>query len=83
MFTVRPPEAAEPWVHSATFAEAGYPQVQGSNWMGYIAPKGTPPAIVAKLHAAFVKAIGHADVKERILSQSNELGGGWSATARY
>ncbi|MDM0109189.1 tripartite tricarboxylate transporter substrate binding protein [Variovorax sp. J22R24] len=59
-----------------TFAEAGYPQVQVSNWMGYVAPKGTPPVIVAKLHAAFVKAIGHADVKERILSQSNELGGG-------
>lgn len=62
-----------------TFAEAGYPQVQVSNWMGYIAPKGTPPAIVAKLHAAFVKAINHADIKDRILSQSNELGGGTPA----
>jgi tripartite-type tricarboxylate transporter receptor subunit TctC len=59
-----------------TFAEAGYPQVLVSNWMGYIAPKGTPPAIVAKLHAAFIKAMDHADVKDRILSQSNELGGG-------
>lgn len=61
-----------------TFAEAGYPQVLVSNWMGYIAPKGTPPAVVAKLHAAFVKAINHPDVKERILSQDNELGGGSS-----
>ena len=59
-----------------TFAEAGYPQVLVSNWMGYIAPKGTPSAIVAKLHAAFVKAIDHPDVKGRIASQSNELGGG-------
>jgi tripartite-type tricarboxylate transporter receptor subunit TctC len=59
-----------------TFAEAGYPDVLVSNWMGYIAPKGTPPAIVEKLHAAFVKAIDHADVKGRILAQSNELGGG-------
>lgn len=62
-----------------TFAEAGYPQVLVSNWMGYVAPKGTPPAIVARLHAAFVKAINHADVKDRILSQSNELGGGTPA----
>ena len=61
-----------------TFAEVGYPQVLVSNWMGYIAPKGTPPAVVAKLHAAFVKAINHPDVKERILSQDNELGGGSS-----
>ncbi|WP_426390737.1 Bug family tripartite tricarboxylate transporter substrate binding protein [Variovorax sp. R-27] len=61
-----------------TFAEAGYPQVLVSNWMGYVAPKGTPPAIVAQLHAAFVKAIDHPDVKGRIVSQSNELGGGSS-----
>jgi len=61
-----------------TFAEAGYPAVLVSNWMGYVAPKGTPPAIVAKLHAAFVKAIDHPDVKGRIVSQSNELGGGTS-----
>jgi tripartite-type tricarboxylate transporter receptor subunit TctC len=47
--------------------------------MDYIAPKGTPPAIVAKLHAAFVKAIDHKDVKDRILSRNNELGGGLSA----
>ncbi|MEJ8814578.1 tripartite tricarboxylate transporter substrate binding protein [Variovorax ureilyticus] len=61
-----------------TFAETGYPQVLVSNWMGYIAPKGTSPAVVAKLHAAFVKAINHPDVKERILSQDNEIGGGSS-----
>ena len=61
-----------------TFAEAGYPAVTVSNWMGYVAPKGTPPAIVAKLHAAFAKAIEHPEVKDRILSQSNEFGGGSS-----
>lgn len=61
-----------------TFAESGYPQVTVSNWMGYVAPKGTPPAIVAKLHAAFAKAIEHPDVKGRIVSQSNEFGGGSS-----
>jgi tripartite-type tricarboxylate transporter receptor subunit TctC len=61
-----------------TFAEAGYPQVTVSNWMGYIAPKGTPPAIVAKLQAAFAKAMEHPDVKDRILAQSNEFGGGSS-----
>jgi tripartite-type tricarboxylate transporter receptor subunit TctC len=61
-----------------TFTEAGYPQVTVSNWMGYVAPKGTPAAIVAKLQAAFAKAMAHPDVKDRILAQSNELGGGSS-----
>ncbi|BEP64424.1 tripartite tricarboxylate transporter substrate binding protein (plasmid) [Variovorax sp. V213] len=59
-----------------SFAELGLPQVTVSNWMGYVAPKGTPPAIVAKLHAAFVKAMAAPEVKDRILAQSNELGGG-------
>ncbi|WP_326538830.1 Bug family tripartite tricarboxylate transporter substrate binding protein [Pseudorhodoferax sp.] len=62
-----------------TFAELGLPQVTVSNWMGYVAPKGTPPAVVARLHAAFAEAMAKAEVKERILSQSNELGGGTPA----
>lgn len=61
-----------------TFAEAGYPQVTVFNWMGYVAPKGTSPAIAATLQAAFAKAIDHPDVKGRILAQSNELGSGSS-----
>jgi tripartite-type tricarboxylate transporter receptor subunit TctC len=61
-----------------TFVEAGYPLVTVSNWMGYVAPKGTPPAIVAKLQAAFAKAMEHPDVKDRIVSQGNEFGGGTS-----
>lgn len=62
-----------------SFAELGLPQVTVSNWMGYVAPKGTPPAIVAKLHAAFAKAMAAPEVKDRILAQSNEFGGGSSA----
>ncbi|MFT3720599.1 Bug family tripartite tricarboxylate transporter substrate binding protein [Pseudorhodoferax sp.] len=59
-----------------TFTELGLPQVSVSNWMGYVAPKGTPPAIIAKLHAAFVQAMDRPEVRDRILSQSNELDGG-------
>jgi tripartite-type tricarboxylate transporter receptor subunit TctC len=59
-----------------SFTELGLPQVAVSNWMGYVAPKGTPPAIVARLHAAFAKAMAASEVKDRILAQSNELGGG-------
>ncbi|MEQ6309740.1 tripartite tricarboxylate transporter substrate binding protein [Delftia acidovorans] len=61
-----------------TFAESGFPQVTVSNWMGYVAPKGTPPEIVARLNKAFAKAMDHPEVRERIVSQGNEFGGGSS-----
>lgn len=61
-----------------TFTEMGYPAVTVSNWMGYVAPKGTPPEIVNKLQVAFAKAMEHPEVKERIVSQGNEFGGGTS-----
>lgn len=59
-----------------TFTEAGYPQITVSNWMGYVAPKGTPAAIITTLHEAFAKAIEQPEVKRNILSQNNEFGGG-------
>jgi tripartite-type tricarboxylate transporter receptor subunit TctC len=61
-----------------TFSEAGFPLVTVSNWMGYVAPKGTPAATIAKLNVAFAKAMEHPDVKDRILGESNEFGSGSS-----
>lgn len=62
-----------------TFTELGWPQVLVSNWMGYVAPKGTPPAVLDKLHAAFARAAAHPEVQGRITAQSNEVGGGSAA----
>jgi tripartite-type tricarboxylate transporter receptor subunit TctC len=47
-----------------------------SNWLGVIAPKGTPPAIVAKLNAAINQALKEPDLAQRITSQGNVIGGG-------
>ena len=38
-----------------TFDEAGLKGYPGKGWWGLLAPKGTPPAVVAKLNGAFVK----------------------------
>ncbi len=38
-----------------TIAEAGVPSYEAVNWWGILAPAGTPPAIVAKVHDALVK----------------------------
>jgi tripartite-type tricarboxylate transporter receptor subunit TctC len=40
-----------------TAAEAGLPDWQASSWFGLVAPAGTPPAIVDRLHAEVVKAV--------------------------
>lgn len=59
-----------------TFAELGVKDMEMSNWFGVVAPKGTPPAIVAKLNDAINKALKEPDVAERITSQGNVVGGG-------
>jgi tripartite-type tricarboxylate transporter receptor subunit TctC len=62
-----------------TFAEAGYPKVEVLNWQGLIAPKGTPKAIIDKLNAAANEALKDPQLRELMLSQGNEIGGGTPA----
>ena len=59
-----------------TMAEQGYPAVEVQNWQGLIAPKGIPADLVKVLNAALNKALQDPEVKEKILSQGNEMGGG-------
>jgi len=59
-----------------SFAEAGYPKVEVLNWQGLIAPKGTPKAIIDKLNAAANEALKDPQLRELMLSQGNEIGGG-------
>jgi tripartite-type tricarboxylate transporter receptor subunit TctC len=61
-----------------TFSELGFPQVTVSNWMGYVAPKGLPPSVLRKLQDAFATAIARPEVRQNILAQNNEFGGGSS-----
>ncbi len=59
-----------------TMAELGMPQVVVSNWLGLVAPKGTPPAVVKKLSEAFNKALAAPDMREKMTSLGNVAGGG-------
>jgi tripartite-type tricarboxylate transporter receptor subunit TctC len=59
-----------------TMAEQGLPAVEVLNWQGLIGPKGMPPEIVRQLNAACNQALQTTEVKEKILSQGNEVGGG-------
>ena len=62
-----------------SFSEVGYPKVEVLNWQGLIAPKETPKAIIDKLNAAANEALKDPGLRELMLSQGNEIGGGSSA----
>src|SRR5258706_14900363 len=48
-----------------TFAETGYPEVKVDSRYGLLAPAATPAAIVARLDAAIVRALGTPEVREQ------------------
>lgn len=48
-----------------TMTELGYPAMEVITWVGYVTPAGTPPDVIAKLNAEFVRVLGLPDVRER------------------
>ena len=59
-----------------TMIEAGVPDFEVLNWQGLVGPAGMPPALVALLNDATNKALADPTIKEQMLKQGNELGGG-------
>ena len=55
--------------------ELGLPDYRLPSWYGLLAPGGTPPAIVARLHADVERVLAMPDVKARLLEQ------GWTTTS--
>ena len=52
-----------------TLAEAGVPGYEATIWLGVMAPKGTPAAIVARLNAEIARITGNADVRKAWAAQ--------------
>jgi tripartite-type tricarboxylate transporter receptor subunit TctC len=52
-----------------TFEEAGLKGFDASGWQGVLVPAGTPPAAVATLSEALLKALAQPEVRERFASQ--------------
>lgn len=59
-----------------SFTELGYLKVEVLNWQGLIAPKGVPKATIDKLNAAANEALKDPQLRQLMLSQGNEIGGG-------
>lgn len=46
-----------------TVAEAGVPGYEATIWLGIMAPKGTPPAIVSRLNAEITRIVSRSDIR--------------------
>jgi tripartite-type tricarboxylate transporter receptor subunit TctC len=60
----------------ATVAEQGVPGFSALSWWGVIAPAGTPPAIVNRMHEELSKALKNPAVSEKLTQQGMDIIGG-------
>ena len=58
-------ERAEALPDVPTLREVGYPELEATNWSGLVVPKGTPSAVIARLNAELVRALGNPEVQEK------------------
>jgi tripartite-type tricarboxylate transporter receptor subunit TctC len=72
-YAVATPERNASLPELPTTTEAGLPKYQVSAWNAIFAPKGTPPAIVAKLNAAAAKALDDDNVRKRLLDLGSDI----------
>jgi tripartite-type tricarboxylate transporter receptor subunit TctC len=56
-----------------TVDEAGLPGFAFENWHGFFAPKGAPPAVVARLNAAVVETLADPAVRARLVDLGQEI----------
>lgn len=55
-----------------TISEQGFPNVVASGWYGFMAPQGTARPVVDKLQSEVQRALGDADVKQKLIAQGLE-----------
>ena len=56
-----------------TAAEAGVANYEASSWFGVVAPAGTPPAVVARLHKEIAAALRQPALRERFAKTGARL----------
>lgn len=49
-----------------TFREAGYPELESTNWAGLVVPGATPPAAISRLNGELVRALQQAEIQEKL-----------------
>jgi tripartite-type tricarboxylate transporter receptor subunit TctC len=62
-----------------TMIEMGYPDFEAVPWFGFLAPTGTPQAIIDKVHQDTVKVLAMPDVQKRFADNGLDIVGGTPA----
>jgi len=62
-----------------TVAESGYPGFSHLTWLGLLAPAGTPPAVLHKLHDAAQSALDDPDLRKQFEEMGTNAVGGSAA----
>ena len=55
-----------------TVAESGVPGYEANNWWGILAPAGTPPAIVKRLHGEISAVVAMPEIRKRFEAEGAE-----------
>jgi tripartite-type tricarboxylate transporter receptor subunit TctC len=59
-----------------SMVEAGLADFELTSWYGLLAPAGTPPDIVAKIHADVLAALGTTEMQKSFATQGLDIAGG-------
>lgn len=59
-----------------SMVEAGLADFELTSWYGLLAPAGTPPEVVARIHADAVAVLGTAEIQKSYATQGLDLAGG-------
>lgn len=65
-----------------TVREQGFPNLELQGWNGFLAPKGTPEPVVARLQTEIAAAVKHPDVQKRMTDVGAEPSGSTQAEMR-
>lgn len=62
-----------------TVAESGFPDFDAQTWSGVVAPVGTPPAILERMHAEVAKVLLRRDVLDKFADEGSTAATGRSS----
>ena len=65
-----------------TVRELGFPNLELQGWNGFLAPKGTPEPVIARLNQEVAAAVRHPDVQKRMMDVGAEPSGSSQAEMR-
>jgi tripartite-type tricarboxylate transporter receptor subunit TctC len=58
-----------------TMSEAGLPGLEATSWVGIVAPRGTPPEIIARLNGASQKALATKELRDAFANLGTDPAG--------